>query len=125
MGELRQWQHLQEVPHYQSLLTADLAQGVCTSFDGCALTPVPGAPSYTLSNLEANALQAITPEWVENLKAVFRWGGLVLAWLSPLGFFLVWRSRGDPRQASSPSVPLEHPRQLRQHPYPDSHRCHY
>ena len=31
-------------------------------------------------------------------------GGLVLAWLSPFGFFLVWRSRGDRRQDSSPGM---------------------
>ena len=104
MGELRQWQHLQEVPHYQSLLTADLAQGVCTSFDGCALTPVPGAPSYTLSNLEANALQALTPAWAEHLEGIFWWGGLVFAWLSPVGFILMWRSRNDAKPTPSPGV---------------------
>ena len=104
VGELRQWQHLQEVPHYQNLLTADLAQGVCSGFEGCALTPVPGAPSYTLSNLEANALQAFTPAWVENLQAVVYWGGLVLAWLSPFGFFLVFRALINRRAEAAPSM---------------------
>ena len=104
VGELRQWQHLQEVPHYQSLLTADLAQGVCTSFDECALTPVPGAPSYTLSNLESSALQALTPAWVEHLEGIFRWGGLIFAWLSPVGFILMWRRHAEPRPALSPGV---------------------
>ena len=104
VGELRQWQHLQEVPHYQNLLTADLAQGICTGFDDCALTPVPGAPSYTLSNLEADALHAITPEWVENLKAVFYWGGLILAWLAPVGLFLVARGRAHRHPESSPGM---------------------
>ena len=89
VGELRQWQHLQEVPHYQRLLTADLAQGVCTGVDSCALTPVPGAPAYTLSNLESRALDAVTPAWWEKLKSAFYWGGLTLAWCSPLGFFIV------------------------------------
>ena len=64
VGELRQWQHLQEVPHYQRLLTANLAQGVCTGVDSCALIPVPGAPTYTLSNLEAHTLEAITPKGI-------------------------------------------------------------
>jgi hypothetical protein len=104
VGELRQWQHLQEVPQYQNLLTADLAQGICTGFDDCALTPVPGAPSYTLSNLEADALQAVTPDWVENLKAVFYWGGLILAWLAPVGLFLVARNPARRHPESNPGV---------------------
>ena len=57
-----------------------------------------------MSNLEANALQAVTPAWVENLKSAFYSGGLVLAWISPVGFFLV--ARGQPRRnpESSPGM---------------------
>jgi len=36
----------------QQLLTADLTQRVCHEKEGCMLMPVPGAPSYALSNLE-------------------------------------------------------------------------
>ena len=98
VGELRQWQHLQEVPHYQRLLTTNLAQGVCAGIDSCALTPVPGAPAYTLANLEADALEAVTPQWIETLLAVLHWGGLILAWLSLAGWFLLFRRYAGKQQ---------------------------
>ena len=38
------------------------------------------------------------------MKAVFSWGGLALAWLSPFGFFLVLRSRAERKQDSTPGM---------------------
>ena len=107
ISELQQWQHLQEVPHYQRLLTTELAQGVCTGIDNCALTPVPGAPSYTLANLEATALEAVTPQWIENLKAVGYWGGFILAWFSPVGFALIlWKQPNRNQMRNTEMFPL-------------------
>ena len=107
VGELRQWQHLQEVPHYQRLLTTNLAQGVCGGIASCALTPVPGAPAYTLSNHEADTLEAITPKWIENLTAAFYWGGLILAWASPFGFFLIfWKQTNRNQKRNMDMFPL-------------------
>ena len=107
VGELRQWQHLQEVPQYQRLLTADLAQGVCSGIEGCALTPVPGAPAYTLANLESDVLEAVTPEWLVNLKLAVYWGGIILAWCSPVGFFFIlWKQPRQKLEASTNMVPL-------------------
>lgn len=79
--ELRQWQHLQSVPTMQRLLTADLTQGVCGDINSCSLMPVPGAPRYTLANLEHSVLGAFTPSWFEDLREVGYYGGLTSGWL--------------------------------------------
>ena len=38
--------------------------------------PVPGAPSYALSNLEHTVLTGLTPAWVKDMQEAFYYGGL-------------------------------------------------
>ena len=52
----------------QRLLTADLTQGVCHEKEGCTLMPVPGAPSYALSNLEHAVVGGLTPTWFREVN---------------------------------------------------------
>ena len=47
-GELKQWQHIKDVHISQRLLT----QSMCRDVEGCELMAVPGAPTYSLANLE-------------------------------------------------------------------------
>jgi len=51
--------------------------------------------------------KAVTPAWVEKLKLAFYWGGLVLAWCSPIGFFLVvWSQPYRTQEKNAGMFPL-------------------
>ena len=90
--ELLQWQHLQSVPTMQWLLTADLNQGMCHEREGCSLMPVPGAPSYALSNLEHTVIAGLNPAWFKDVQEAFYYGGLTGGWLVILvTIWLVWQ----------------------------------
>ena len=42
--------------------------------------PVPGAPSYTLSNLEHSVIGALAPAWFSEVWDVFYYSGLTRGW---------------------------------------------
>ena len=65
----------------QCLLTADLTQGVCHERERYSLMPVPGAPSYALSNLEHTVIAGLTPAWFKDVQEAFYYGGLTGGWL--------------------------------------------
>ena len=65
--------------------------------------------SYLLltPSLVTSPLEAVTPAWVENLKLAFYWGGLVLAWCSPVRFFLVvWAQPYRTQEKNTGMFPL-------------------
>ena len=81
-----------ECSYHAAVLTANLTQGVCHEKEGCLLMPVPGAPSYALSNLEHAVVDGLTPAWFRDVQDAFYYGGLTGGWLVILvTIWLVWQ----------------------------------
>ena len=76
----------------QWLLTTHLTQGVCHEKEGCMLMPVPGAPSYTLSNLEHAVVDGLTLAWFRDVQDAFYYGRLTGGWLIiVVAIWLLWQ----------------------------------
>ena len=90
----------------QRLLTADLTQGVCHEKEGCTLMPVPGAPSYALSNLEHAVVGGLTPTWFQEVQVAFYYGGLTGGWLIIIvAIWLLWQCVQVHRQPMAAPAP--------------------
>ena len=56
------------------------------------LMPVPGAPTYALSNLEHSVIGCLTPTWFREVQDVFYYSGLTGGWLIIMvTIWLLWQ----------------------------------
>ena len=70
--ELQEWQHLQSVPAFRRIATADLAQGRCHEWGNCPLTQIPGGDHYSFSGLEQKLVQPVWPSWLTVIGQVLQ-----------------------------------------------------
>ena len=53
--EEKDFEHISSFKNYKELITESLTHAICNTDDHCDLSPLPGAPSYSLSRLEKEA----------------------------------------------------------------------
>ena len=98
--ELKEFRHVLEFPAYTELMGANLALGLCSGAEGCPLETSPGAPSYSLANLERDVMASITPHWMTVLRDMWYYYGISGGCLLPV-LFAVWWFWGRPKTSGT------------------------
>ena len=108
-SELREWTHMVSVGHLSKWTTETLSTGLCQSQGDCPLQRYNGQQSFSLSALESQIEEAITPDWMVMAHFVCSIIGTVggFGWWITVALYLlvvccIPRCKRDQRQEGPP-----------------------